>query len=120
MSGIAESRLTEERKSWRKDHPSGFFAKPMTKPDGSNDLFLWQCGIPGKAGTDWEGGVYKCTLQFSPEYPSRPPVAKFTPAIFHPNVFACGQVCLSILKEQSGWRKYNHEISTPHIFIPSL
>ena len=116
MAGIATGRLTEERKSWRKDHPPGFFAKPMTKPDGSSDLFLWNCGVPGKAGTDWEGGVYKVTLQFTEDYPSKPPIAKFTPAIFHPNVFSSGQVCLSILKEQSGWRKYYHNIFT-RIFL---
>ena len=32
--GVAESRLTQERKNWRKDRPFGFIAKPETKPDG--------------------------------------------------------------------------------------
>lgn len=34
MSGVARSRLTEERKAWRKDKPFGFFARPETKADG--------------------------------------------------------------------------------------
>lgn len=34
MSGVALSRLTQERKNWRKDHPFGFVAKPENKPDG--------------------------------------------------------------------------------------
>ena len=27
MSGIAQARLSEERKGWRKDHPFGFIAR---------------------------------------------------------------------------------------------
>lgn len=73
MSGIAIGRLTEERKSWRKDHPfvrdfkfitkffwvqfikacfklQGFIAKPTKNPDGSLNLLNWECYIPGKKG----------------------------------------------------------------------
>ena len=47
----AENRLREERKNWRRDHPHGFVAKPITKPDGTQDLFEWdirvsRCGLP--------------------------------------------------------------------------
>jgi ubiquitin-conjugating enzyme E2 I len=38
MSGIALGRLAEERKSWRKDHPFGFIAKPTKNPDDSLNL----------------------------------------------------------------------------------
>jgi ubiquitin-conjugating enzyme E2 I len=31
----------------------------------------WETGIPGKAGTDWEGGVYKVLMEFPDEYPSK-------------------------------------------------
>ena len=71
MSGIAVGRLTEERKNWRKDHPPGFSAKPMKKDDNSTDVMLWETGIPGKTGTDWEGGVFKVTMEFPDEYPSK-------------------------------------------------
>ena len=27
----------------------------------------WKTGIPGKEGTDWEGGVFTVTLDFSDE-----------------------------------------------------
>jgi hypothetical protein len=52
MSGIAIGRLTEERKNWRKDHPMGYFARPMKKADGSLDLMVWETGIPGKESLD--------------------------------------------------------------------
>ncbi|KAG6749072.1 hypothetical protein POTOM_046114 [Populus tomentosa] len=48
--GIARGRLAEERKSWRKNHPHGFVAKPDNAQDGSLDLMVWKCIIPGKPG----------------------------------------------------------------------
>lgn len=103
MSSVCAARLAQERKSWRVDHPADFYAKPVKKPDGSNDIMNWEAGIPGKVGTDWEGGVYKVRLIFGSDYPGKAPQVVFTPPIFHPNVFTNGAVCLSILKE-GGWK----------------
>jgi len=64
----------------------------------------WVTGIPGKSGTPWEGGLYKVTLEFSEEYPSKPPKCKFVPPLFHPNVYPSGTICLSILNEEEDWR----------------
>jgi ubiquitin-conjugating enzyme E2 I len=104
MSAIAQGRLAEERKSWRKDHPIGFVAKPCLKPDNSTDLMKWETGIPGKVGTDWEGGLFKVEMSFPEEYPSKPPKCKFVPPLFHPNVYPSGTICLSILDEEKDWR----------------
>mmetsp|Transcript_5372 Transcript_5372/g.19641 ORF Transcript_5372/g.19641 Transcript_5372/m.19641 type:complete len:160 (+) Transcript_5372:49-528(+) len=104
MSGFAKGRLAEERKSWRKDHPHGFVAKPESAPDGSINLMRWQCIIPGKAGTDWENGYFPLTLQFGEEYPVKPPKCQFPAKFYHPNVYPSGTVCLSILNEDEGWR----------------
>ncbi|XP_039023955.1 SUMO-conjugating enzyme SCE1-like [Hibiscus syriacus] len=101
---IARSRLAEERKAWRKNHPHGFVAKPETAPDGSVNMMVWQCVIPGKEGTDWEGGYFPLTLNFSEDYPRKPPKCKFPNGFFHPNVYPSGIVCLSILNERHGWR----------------
>jgi len=60
--------------------------------------------IPGKAGTLWEGGMYKLTMDFTEEYPTKPPKCKFTPTLFHPNIYPSGTVCLSILNEEKGWK----------------
>lgn len=49
--------------------------------------------------TDWEGGFYPLTLNFSEDYPSKPPKCKFPQGFFHPNVYPSGTVCLSILNE---------------------
>ena len=45
MPGVAEGRLQQERKNWRKDHPFGFVAKPETRPDGSVNMFVWKVQI---------------------------------------------------------------------------
>ena len=33
----------------------------------------WKCFIPGKEGTIWEGGFYPLTMEFSEDYPAKPP-----------------------------------------------
>jgi len=82
----------------------GFIAKPATNADGSSNIMLWHCAVPGKQGTDWEGGLYRVTMEFNDEYPSKPPRCKFAPRIFHPNVYPSGTICLSILDENKGWK----------------
>ena len=97
-------RLQEERKTWRKDHPHAFVAKPRSRDDGSQDIMHWDCVIPGKKETIWEGGMFKMSMEFTEEYPSKPPKCKFTPPLFHPNVYPSGTICLSILNEDKGWK----------------
>ena len=103
--GIAVQRLRSERKQWRKDHPARFVAKPITNGSVA-DLLSWRCVIPGKDGTDWSGGAFVLMLQFTPDYPSTPPVCRFTPPIFHPNVYPDGKVCLDIVNPppSGNWR----------------
>lgn len=103
MTGIAQARLQSERKLWRQEHPVGFFARPE-KVNGVVNMMKWECGIPGKPKTDWEGGLYKLAVEFTEDYPSRPPKVRFTPPLFHPNVYPSGTVCLSILDADKAWR----------------
>ncbi|KAG8833764.1 E2 SUMO-conjugating protein ubc9 [Serendipita sp. 399] len=104
MAGICRIRLAEERKQWRKDHPFGFYARPTKAADGSLNLMEWEVGIPGKSETLWENGLYKMVMIFPEEYPSKPPKCKFTPPLFHPNIYPSGTVCLSILDEEKAWK----------------
>ncbi|EKX34450.1 hypothetical protein GUITHDRAFT_155732 [Guillardia theta CCMP2712] len=104
MAGIARSRLTEERRSWRKDHPVGFFARLDQNPDGSMNLMRWKCGVPGKENTIWAGGLFDITMEFSEDYPHKPPKCRFPAGFFHPNVYPSGTVCLSILNEDEAWK----------------
>jgi ubiquitin-conjugating enzyme E2 I len=60
--------------------------------------------IPGKKGSDWEGGNYGLIMEFSDDYPNKPPKCQFKPVLFHPNIYPSGTVCLSILNEDEDWR----------------
>jgi Ubiquitin-conjugating enzyme len=55
----------------------GFYAKPAKASDGSLDLMKWEAGIPGKAGTAWENGLFKISLLF-------PEGTDLAPCHFHP------------------------------------
>uniref|UniRef100_A0A4X1TEX6 SUMO-conjugating enzyme UBC9 n=1 Tax=Sus scrofa TaxID=9823 RepID=A0A4X1TEX6_PIG len=77
---------------------------PHKNPDGTMNLMNWECAIPGKKGTPWEGGLFKLRMLFKDDYPSSPPKCKFEPPLFHPNVYPSGTVCLSILEEDKDWR----------------
>lgn len=56
------------------------------------------------AQTPWENGLYKLRMIFKDDYPTSPPKCKFEPALFHPNVYPSGTVCLSLLDEEKDWR----------------
>ncbi|KAG9476959.1 hypothetical protein GDO78_002376 [Eleutherodactylus coqui] len=86
MSGIALSRLAQERKAWRKDHPFGFVAVPTKNPDGTMNLMNWECAIPGKKGTPWEGGLFKLRMLFKDDYPSSPPKCKYSEIPWSPSL----------------------------------
>ena len=40
----------------------GFVAKPCLLQDNSQDLLKWDCAIPGKDGTIWEGALIPMTM----------------------------------------------------------
>ncbi|EAR94205.2 ubiquitin-conjugating enzyme (macronuclear) [Tetrahymena thermophila SB210] len=104
VNELVITRLKQERKQWRQDHPHRFVAKPMTKEDGTINMLKWYCEIPGPEGSPWEGGVYILYMDFSQSYPIKPPKCQFKPVLPHPNVYPSGTVCLSILNEEEDWK----------------
>ena len=91
-ASMRTSRLQIERKNWQKNKPFNFSARPKKQGDGTVDLGTWNATIPGPKGTPWEDGFYGVTLVFPADYPRKPPHVRFTPPIFHPNVYADGEV----------------------------
>ena len=83
------------------DPPYGISASPSNM----EDLFLWDAMISGPDDSPWEGGMFSLQLKFSENYPSVPPLVRFTTPIFHPNVFVDGLICLDIIKEK--WSPIN-------------
>jgi len=58
----------------------------------------WEAVIFGPQDTPFEDGTFKLSLEFSEEYPNKPPHVKFVSKMFHPNVYADGSICLDILQ----------------------
>lgn len=95
------------------DAPDGISAAPE-----GDDLFRWSAMMFGPASTPWEGGVWTLDMCFPPEYPEKPPAVKFRNEIFHPNVFADGQICLDLLRGPA-WSP-SYDVCTVLLAIQSL
>jgi ubiquitin-protein ligase len=51
----------------------------------------------------YAGGIYTVVLTFPSEYPFKPPVVKFTPAIYHPGISQeTGEICADVLRDTWG------------------
>lgn len=95
MSTNARRRLVRDLKKMRDDPPSGVNAAPF-----EDNMMLWQAVIFGPDETIWEGGTFNLTMEFTEEYPNKPPKVKFVSSVYHPNVYADGSICLDILQNQ--------------------
>eukprot|EP01063_Lacrimia_lanifica_P029133 TRINITY_DN4395_c0_g1_i1.p2 TRINITY_DN4395_c0_g1~~TRINITY_DN4395_c0_g1_i1.p2 ORF type:complete len:192 (+),score=94.25 TRINITY_DN4395_c0_g1_i1:47-577(+) len=91
----AKRRLMRDYKKVQKDPPQGISAVPINK-----ELMTWNAVIFGPDGTPWEGGSFKLKLEFSKDYPNKPPTVTFLTKMFHPNIYNDGSICLDILQSQ--------------------
>ena len=95
MSSKARRRLVEECKKMSCDNNFLITAEP-----DDNNLLLWYAIILGPDDTIWEGGVFKLKIEFTEEYPNKPPTVKFYTKMFHPNIYNDGKICLDILQKE--------------------
>jgi ubiquitin-conjugating enzyme E2 I len=56
----------------------------MRGANGMMDLKKWDCGVPGKEKTIWEGGLFKLEVTFPDEYPTKPPKCTPFPTLRQP------------------------------------
>ncbi|KAL8147457.1 hypothetical protein AgCh_004966 [Apium graveolens] len=80
MSTPARKRLMRDFKRLHQDPPAGISGAPH-----DNNILLWNAVIFGPDDTPWDGGTFKLTLQFTEDYPNKPPVVRFVSRMFHPN-----------------------------------
>lgn len=94
---FAARRLQRECKSMIEDPPEGIVAGPSSP----GNMFEWSIFIAGPPGCVYEHGCFEGKLTFPKDYPMAPPVLRFSPPIWHPNVYwegeRAGEVCISIL-----------------------
>jgi len=93
MAGTALKRLMAEYRQLTLNPPEGIVAGPLNE----ENFFEWEALIAGPDGTIFDGGVFPARLSFPADYPLNPPKMKFTCDLFHPNIYADGKVCISIL-----------------------
>lgn len=93
MTDHATLLLQKQLKELTKKPVEGFSAGLVD----DDNVFEWQLTIIGPPDTLYEGGFFQARLTFPKEYPNMPPVCRFTSEMWHPNVYADGKVCISIL-----------------------
>jgi ubiquitin-conjugating enzyme E2 A len=96
----------------QKDPPEGVNASPH-----SENVMRWNAIIFGPEDTIWDGGVFRLSMEFTEEYPSKAPIVKFVTPMYHPNIYADGGICLDIL--QSKWSAI-YDVSAVLTSIQSL
>jgi len=58
---------------------------------------VWEALIVGPPDTPYANGCFLAKLKFPHDYPFAPPKMTFLSEMWHPNVYANGEVCISIL-----------------------
>lgn len=91
---MAIKRLQNEFKQYLKE-PSTHYS---LSPDNTNFL-KWNIILLGPPETIFEGGSFRCQLEFTKDYPNKPPKFRFIDDLYHPNIYSDGRVCMSILHE---------------------
>ncbi|KAL8569276.1 Ubiquitin-conjugating enzyme E2 A [Nucella lapillus] len=112
MTTPARRRLMRDFKRLQEDPPAGVSGAPS-----DNNIMLWNAVIFGPHDTPFEDGTFKLTIEFTEEYPNKPPSVRFISKMFHPNVYADGSICLDIL--QNRWSP-TYDVSAILTSIQSL
>jgi ubiquitin-protein ligase len=92
---ICDKRLMSDFKNIGRSSNSTFVASPF-----KDNLRKWAAVIIGPEETAWANAALCLTLDFTEEYPTKPPTVKILTKMFHPNVYNDGRICLDILKEK--------------------
>ena len=100
----ALKKITQELQDIGRNPVINWSASPIDE----RDMFKWQATLTGLTGSPYEGGVFFLSIQFSPDYPLKPPRLTFVTPIYHPNINSKGVIRIGIL--MSDWNQ-THTIS---------
>jgi ubiquitin-protein ligase len=89
-------RITKEFQDLAKESKEDFYSYQINE----DNIHEWIAVVSGPPDSVYEGHKYKLHIEFTNEYPFKPPKMKFITPIYHPNVMLTdGEICLDILKE---------------------
>merc|ERR1712080_387588 len=77
MSTAARRRLMRDFRRLQEDPPMGVSGAP-----GENNIMIWNAVIFGPHETPFEDGTFKLMMEFSEDYPNKPPTVKFLSKMF--------------------------------------
>uniref|UniRef100_A0A8C5N288 E2 ubiquitin-conjugating enzyme n=1 Tax=Leptobrachium leishanense TaxID=445787 RepID=A0A8C5N288_9ANUR len=113
MSTPARRRLMRDFKRLQEDPPAGVSGAPS-----ENNIMVWNACVNFDCLFFlFYIGTFKLTIEFTEEYPNKPPTVRFVSKMFHPNVYADGSICLDIL--QNRWSP-TYDVSSILTSIQSL
>lgn len=92
---MAHNRLQREYEMLFEDPIEGLSAGPR-----EDNIYVWDAIIMGPEDSPYQCGIFNLIIEFNKGYPFKPPIARFTTPIYHPNVDRDGNICLDILKKQ--------------------
>ncbi|KAI9229492.1 MAG: ubiquitin conjugating enzyme [Piptocephalis tieghemiana] len=115
MSAEQSSLLLRKQLKELSRHPVDGFSAGLVD---DSDIYQWEILIMGPPDTLYEGGFFRARMNFPKEYPMAPPTLRFITPMWHPNVYADGNVCISILhppgEDKWGYEEANERWSPVH------
>jgi ubiquitin-conjugating enzyme E2 A len=94
-AGVSASPVADNVMTWY-----GYLHIFCTEVAYANPSFNRNAVIIGPADTPFEDGTFRLVMHFEEQYPNKPPAVKFISQMFHPNVYATGELCLDILQNR--------------------
>ncbi|KAJ1569376.1 hypothetical protein HK096_003304 [Nowakowskiella sp. JEL0078] len=93
LGGNFFNPLRKELSDLNKNPPLNASAGPI-----DDNMYKWQGRLIGTGDSPYQGGVFNIDIEFSNDYPFKPPKVKFLTKIYHPNIDEDGSICMGLLK----------------------
>ncbi|KAJ3223817.1 hypothetical protein HK099_000647 [Clydaea vesicula] len=91
----SQRRIQKELVDFNKSPITGIEITPE-----ENNLYKWKVTLTAPNNSLYKGAVFKVNVEFSTDFPFKPPKVVFGTKIYHPNVDDDGSICVGILKNE--------------------